>query len=646
MKKTIIASLIGLAFTTSAYAEDTVITTNDVTVKANGFYQKDSEATYTSEVHTAKQIEESGVTNLYDFFAQQTSLNILPGFGNKAAPLINIRGYGNENGYQNVVITVDGQRLNNIDLTPQLLGGVPLSNIERIEITKGSGSVIYGDNAMAGTIQITTKAKTGISVMASVGNFGQKSGYISAGIAEQYIDLSATAIDDSHDGFSKKDVLGKRDSFDNTTQNAKLKIKPTDYVRLIAEGTSSRINTRYVGNMTLAEFKDDPRQNSGNAYTFQDYATDQWRLGAEWDISQYILLVYNHTQENKNSFFNSPLPFPFIDDRHYDYSGNELTAKFQNEDLKVLIGYQDFDGTLKRVSDKTSKDNSGYFVQAEYQIDALTLSAGARHEDVEYHFRPVGGSKLNKDNNLEAFDIGANYQFNKELSVFTNYNQAFQAPDIDRFFGFGFGFNPNIVPAKAKTLNIGLNHTLTNNRLRISSFYTKLRNEIYLDPTFGFFGTNTNIDKSHKYGFEIQDYFKFNDQLSTSLIYNYTRAIIDKENDGAGLGIFNDKELPGVPKHSVIANLNWKFYEHAVLNLNHTWRSRAYAFNDFQNNFSQKQRAYESTNVALSYQFKNYQVFTSVSNLFEHENSIQVADDAIYPVDFVRTWHVGVKADF
>jgi iron complex outermembrane receptor protein len=38
--------------------------------------------------------------------------------------------------------------------------------------------------------------------------------------------------------------------------------------------------------------------------------------------------------------------------------------------------------------------------------------------------------------------------------------------------------------------------------------------------------------------------------------------------------------------------------------------------------------------------------FTSISNIFEKENSIQVTDNAIYPVDFVRTWRVGMKADF
>src|SRR6478609_5686083 len=111
MKKSIIASLVGLAFITSAYAEDTIITTNDVTVKANRFEHKDTETTYASEIHTAKEIEDSGAATLYDFLAQQTSLNMGSNFGSKATPSINLRGFGSENGFQNVVITVDGQRL-------------------------------------------------------------------------------------------------------------------------------------------------------------------------------------------------------------------------------------------------------------------------------------------------------------------------------------------------------------------------------------------------------------------------------------------------------------------------------------------------------------------------------------------------------
>ncbi|MES2636487.1 MAG: TonB-dependent receptor [Pseudomonadota bacterium] len=641
MKQSIIASLVGLAITSPLFSAEN-ISLEDVTVKANRFERKESETTYASEIHTAKQIEASSAATLYDFLAQQTSLNVLSGFGNKAAPLINLRGFGSENGYQNVAITLDGQRLNNIDLTPQLLGAIPLSNIERIEISKGSGSVIYGDGATAGAIQIYTKAKTGFTIGGSLGNYGQKSGYISAGISEQYVDLSASAADDSHDGFSKKDIFGERDTFDSATQNVKLKIKPNDTMRLKAEATSARINTFYVGTLTEAEFKDNPRQNSGNAYTYQQYKTDQWRLGFEYDISQNISFEYNHGQEDKTSFFDT---FNFFSQlRDYDYSSDDLTLKYESGNLRALTGLQKFDGKMQRTSDTTSKENLGIFAQVEYQWDALIMSAGARHERVEYDFAPVGSAKLNKDNHLEAFDIGANYKLSAATSIFTNFNQAFQAPDIDRFFGFGFGFNPEIVPAKSKTLNIGLNHVLPNNRLKINTFYSELKNEIFYNPTFGFFGTNTNIDQSHKYGLELQDHFKLNNQLTAGLIYTYTRAIIDSENDGT-LAI-NNKDLPGVPKHTVVANLNYAFIEHASVNLNHTWRSKAYAFNDFQNNFDQRQDSYNSTNIALNYQYKNLNFFTAINNIFEQENSIQIQDDGLYPIDFARTWRVGMRADF
>ena len=284
-------------------------------------------------------------------------------------------------------------------------------------------------------------------------------------------------------------------------------------------------------------------------------------------------------------------------------------------------------------------------MQTEYHpkwlSDALTVSAGGRYEKVEYRYTPTIGSSLDASENLDAWDVGVNYRFNDIFTAFANYNQAYQTPDIDRFFNFGGTFNGFIAPAKAKTFNLGLNYVTNNNHLKLTTFRANLDKEIYFNSlTF----INTNIDQSHKYGLELQDSFKFNDQLSTSLIYNYTRAIIDKENDGAGA--FDGKDLPSVPKHTIVANLNYKFFDHSNLNLNHTWRSGAYAYNDFANNAAQRQEHYESTNVALSYQYKNFQVFTSINNLFEHENSIQVADDAIYPVDFERTWRVGVKADF
>jgi iron complex outermembrane receptor protein len=653
MQKNIIASLLGLAIHSTALATEN-LNLDEVTVKANRFERKDTETTYASEIHSNTQIEASGAVTLYDFLAQQTSLNVLSSFGNKLTPSINLRGFGNENGYQNVVIMVDGQRLNNIDQSAQLLGAIPLGNIERIEITKGSGSVVYGDGATAGAIQIYTKKKTGVTVSSSLGNFGQKNSYINAGISEQYIDLSASLAHDSHDGFSEKDASNHYDQFTSNTQNVKLKIKPTASFNIFAEGTSSRNDVRYVNFLSKAQFKANPRQDSGRVdffgnpvlYTQQSLDTDQWKIGSEFQLSDTLKLSATHFREDKTSAFPS-----FVAD--YDYTGNEISLSFSNNIVSAIVGFQQFDGHRETSSNVTSKDNRAFFVNAEYRpswiSEVLTLSAGARRENIEYQYKPTFGSKLADDESVSAWDIGANYRFTPELSIFANYNKSFQAPDIDRFFGFddffNTVFNGFIDPAKVKTLNVGLNHVIANNRLKVTAFRASINNEIYLDPTLGFFGTNSNLDKTHKYGLEIQDFFKFNNQFSASLIYNYTRAIVDRENALSGL-VVEDKDLPGAPKHNVVANLNYLFLDHASLNLNHTWRSKAYVFNDFLNTAPQKQDNYESTNIAFNYQYKNMNFFTSINNIFKHENSIQTAVDAIYPVDFVRTWRVGMRADF
>ena len=655
MKKSTIASLIGITISSPIFAAET-IALDDVTVKVNRFERKDTETTYASEIHTAVQIEASGAATLYDYLAQQTSLNILSSYGNKATPSINLRGFGGENGAQNVVVTLDGRRLNNIDGQPQLLSAIPLANIDRIEISKGSGSVIYGDGATAGAIQIYTKNKSGVTVSTSFGNYGQQNHYINAGISEQYFDLSANIAHDSYDGFSKKDTTGHKDTFSSNTQNLKLKIKPNDSLRLFLEGTNSRNDIRYVNYLSKAQFKDDPRQDplnldfDGNPipYTHQALDSQQWQIGFEYDISSKLKISAMHSREDKRSAY-----ITYASEFNYDYETNQVELSYIGDTLNVAAGVQVFNGDRKATANVTSKDNQSIFIQTEYRpawlTEALTLSAGARSESVRYRYAPATGASLNDNEHFNAWDLGANYRFSTELSAFANYNKAYQAPDIDRFFGYddfyNIVFNGFINPAKIKTLNIGLNHVIANNRLKVTVFHAKLNDEIYLDPSLGYFGTNSNLDKTHKYGIELQDTFKLNEQLSASVIYNYTRAIVDKE-VGLGGTVIMNKDLPGAPKHTVVANLNYKFFDHASLNLNHTWRSIAYAFNDFENNFSQKQDSYNSTNIAVNYQYRNLNFFTSINNIFDQENSIQVADDAIYPVDFVRTWRVGMKADF
>ena len=155
---------------------------------------------------------------------------------------------------------------------------------------------------------------------------------------------------------------------------------------------------------------------------------------------------------------------------------------------------------------------------------------------------------------------------------------------------------------------------------------------------------NTNIDKSHKYSLEVQQFWQATPQLSLNANYAYTRSIIDRENQGNGA--FDGKELPGVPHHNLALSGTYAFTQRSELTLSQNWRSDSYAIGDFANNRSQRQAAYNLTNLTYRYRLQGWELFATVQNLFDHKNGIWTRDNGIYPINFSRSALVGFKATF
>ncbi|MHB1051808.1 MAG: TonB-dependent receptor [Thiobacillus sp.] len=641
MRQITLTLALGVFFSSFAYAESVPEAVGEtVIVTATRTPLADVDAPFASEVHTRHMIEQSGATTLYDYLAQHTSLLVLPSYGNKASPKIDMRGYGMGDGYQNIVVSLDGRRLNNIDMSSQLLGAIPLGDIERIEITKGSGSVLFGDGATAGTIQIVTRQHSGASVQVSAGNFGAQNATLAAGLKKERFSISASADYAGFDGASERDVTGHRAASRNTGQQGKLEVSPLDGLTLNLNASRSRIDTRYVGALTLAEYEANPAQNSGNTYTHQKFETDVWGAGLAYALAPSWKLTARHQREDKLSNY-----ITYASKSDYDYRSDDLALEYRGDRLNVTTGVQTFDGTRIGRTNRTTKDNIGWFMQGQYVWGATTVSAGARTEKVEYIYAPNTGTALKADHDLSAWDVGINHRLDKQLSLFANYNQAFQAPDIDRFFNWGGTFNAFISPAISRTVNVGFNHVTPANRLKFAVFYAKLKNEIYyFKQAWPLPSHNTNLDKTHKYGLELQDTWQIAPMLAASINYAYTRALIDREDGGSGA--FDGKDLPGVPRHGVNLGLNWRVTPSSSLNLTHTWRAATWAAEDFDNNNTQKQQAYQSTNLAYQYRYKQFDWFAAVDNLFEQSNGIWVRDNAIYPVNFTRNWRVGMKAEF
>lgn len=631
----------------AADTQDSAAALPKTLVTANRIAQEDVRATYASEVHNSEDIKNSAAINLYDYLGRFSSVNVMPSFGNPHQQLLDMRGYGIGDGYQNIVVTINGRRLNNIDAQPQLLSSIPLSSIERIEIIKGSGSVAQGDGAMAGVINIVTKDQKGVDFSMAAGSDGYSAASISAGLSEEFFALHVLAENSDSDGLRKKDADGKTDESDANNLSATLKVFPVDGLEFRLGKDRTRIDTIYGNSLTKKQFDKKPSQNSalGAKYNEQEFKTDTNRLGASYQVNELLSFNIDHAVEKKESEYIAVGSKP----RKYDYRSTDLSSQLILGNLILTAGAQLFDGELRASGSTTNKDNQGFYLQSVYALGDTTFSAGTRHEKVKYKHKDT--AKLKADHSLDAWDIGINHQYNQELSVFANLNQGFQAPDIDRFFNpindpityeiIGTEFNSFIKPAKSKTLNIGINHVTERNKLKVTSFYSKLKNEIYMVPaTF----VNTNIDKSHKYGLEVQDSFQVTPELLTRINYAWTRAKIDKEDDGSGA--YNGKKLPGVSEHSITAGIDYRVVQDGTLTLTQNWRSRAYAAEDFANDFDQKQKAYNTTDLGYAHKIDNFTLFAQVNNVFNRKNGLWLRDDVIYPVNFTRTWYAGIRASF
>ena len=111
------------------------------------------------EVVSRDEIARSGARDATDLISRQTGVFVRRlGGDNPALAQVAMRGYG-ETSFGRVLVMVDGERLNNPDMSAPNLSRIPVDAIERVEILHGPQTVLHGDNATAGMINIVTDSR-------------------------------------------------------------------------------------------------------------------------------------------------------------------------------------------------------------------------------------------------------------------------------------------------------------------------------------------------------------------------------------------------------------------------------------------------------------------------------------------------------
>ncbi|WP_434777021.1 TonB-dependent receptor domain-containing protein [Neisseria sp. Ec49-e6-T10] len=476
----------GFVFAQSTTSTTTTLDNNDVIVTATRTAQKVSNALSDVSVITQSDIQNSGSRSVSDLLNKVTGVETFSSGGRGKATNLFLRGTSSE---QSIVL-VDGVRLFSATTGSAAIQHIPLEQIDRIEVVRGSTSSIYGADAIGGVIQIFTKKPSNTHTQsASIGIGSQNTYEASAGASGKWNKLGYQAMV-SHDytgGFSttNKDASAyvynpDNDGYRNTTFTGKLDyewlkgqtIKASAYI-----GKSKSEYDAYKFSMAYppipADYKQDEEHSKLTQFTVESSNTliDEHLFSSlKYSKSQDKSKSFESERPDNTGFFNTT-----TDNVSWILNGkiNTINAIFGLDWLRSKVD-------SSTIYEKDSRDNKAVFIGADWQYKNHLLEGSARYDDNEQ----FGSARTGR--------IAYGYKFTPTLSARASYATGFRAPTFNQLYYPGWS-NPDLKPEKSHNTEIGLtyhpeklkidwvafrnsidnliqyqnNHTVTNNKVKI-----------------------------------------------------------------------------------------------------------------------------------------------------------------------------------
>lgn len=535
----------------AAHAEDS----DTIIVSANRTQQPASAVAQSVTVITMDDITTRQSVAVSDLLRSVPGITVTRNGGPGTTTSVNIRGAESDQ----TVALIDGVKLNDPS-TPGggfNFGNLQTGNIERIEVVRGSQSVLWGSQAIGGVVNIVTRTPTEkLTFNAAaeygwrdtarmVGNISGKIGPVSASIGAGYLRT---------DGFSSfNETRGgkERDGYRNFGANAKFNIALSEAVSVDLRGWYSNGKVGIDGFPPPAfSFGDTPE--FARTKELVGYAGLNAAL-LDGRFRNRIAHTLTDTRR-RNTDPTGGTVFETFNARgrneRFEYQGNfdigdALSTTFGAETEKASFRTSSYGAPFSRAE---ARINSVYGQLSAEPVAGLTLSAGVRHDDHD----TFGGKA--------TFSTNAVFTPNEGRSTLrASYGEGFKTPSLFQLFS-EYG-NAALKPESSRSWDAGITQKLLDGKIELGAtwFHRDTRNLINFvsctAPT-GIctnrpFGTYDNVARARAQGLEFVLTLQPVEALRLQANYGYVDAI----NRATGL------DLARRPRHSVNLSVDydWEF---------------------------------------------------------------------------------------
>ena len=527
----------------------------EVVVTATRYEEKVTDVPASVSIISEEEIKNSTAQNIPDLLRTEVGVQVNDIAGNRRAYTVDLRGFG-ETATLNTLVLVDGRRVNQPDLSGVDWTEIPLERVSRIEIIKGGrGSVLYGDNAAGGVINIITKGgegglKAGVSIAAGSYDTYKADAYAAGTLKDLSVYLSGDYL--TSDGYRDNSKTEAKDLGLNTTYYVK------DFMKIDFSSGYHKDDTRLPGALKESDFdKGASRTDSLHPDDFAD--TEEYYLKLAPEVYFYNDSIFKvDTSFRKRDFlsFMSGDWGNFLGDSAIKTIAVSPQVIFKKDFGKIKniltagFDYQKADEDILNDSDilrrqypprhfNLKKETYGYYVHDEISLtDVLHISGGYRHDKARFSFDPGDSTTMSED----AYTAGLNYIFYKKSYAYLSYSRSFRYPVFDELYSFITNtINDSLVPQTSNDYEAGIRHYFSDDFfVNVNVFRLDTDKEIFYNPNTY---ENENLDgMTRRKGVEISFDAKATEWLTLKGGYSFLDAKIKE-------GEFKGKQVPNVPKH-------------------------------------------------------------------------------------------------